>query len=68
MYLNESLLKRLAQDRTRELNREARRVAQLRQRELAGGWRAKAAHSLMALAERLEPGASNASHRNLARH
>jgi hypothetical protein len=56
MYLNEQLLKRLAQDRTRELTSEARRFRQ--QRALSGGWRTRAAKGLKALAERLEPGAA----------
>jgi hypothetical protein len=55
MYLNEHLLTRLALDRNRELAREAKRFHLLnRERE---SWRARVARSLVALAERLEPGA-----------
>jgi hypothetical protein len=55
MYLNEHLLTRLVEDRNRELVREANKFRLLnRDHE---GWRARVARSLVALAERLEPGA-----------
>lgn len=65
MYFSEPLLQRLAQDRTRELAREAMRLRQ--QRELSGGWRTRMANTLMALANRLEPKAT-AQHRHLTGH
>jgi hypothetical protein len=53
MYVNEHLLRRLAQDRNLELAREASRVRMLA--KMRYSWRSRLARSLVGLARRLEP-------------
>ena len=65
MHFNERFLQRLAKDRTLALSLEAQRLRQSRASRTS--WRTKLAHTLMALAERLEPKAAG-RHRQLAGH